>query len=152
MPPPYSREAPGRSRRNDSPIIRATSGNAPPGPAASPESSPASAPTNRREPDSTDYRLVQAFPFDSIRPVYNPTFAAAHHVDLNGDLPVLGIELDGEAKAYPLNVLRFRKMVNDELAGIPILATFRPICHTGLVHDRRLDGSQSFSATQEGSS
>ena len=37
---------------------------------------------------------------------------------------VIGISLDGEAKAYPISVLRFREMVNDELAGIPTLVTW----------------------------
>ncbi len=34
------------------------------------------------------------------------------------------ITLDGEAKAYPVSVLRFREMINDELAGIPILVSW----------------------------
>ena len=37
---------------------------------------------------------------------------------------LIGISIDGKAKAYPISVLRFREMVNDELAGIPILVTW----------------------------
>ncbi len=37
---------------------------------------------------------------------------------------MLGVALDGEAKAYPISVLNSREMVNDELAEIPILATW----------------------------
>jgi hypothetical protein len=37
---------------------------------------------------------------------------------------IIGIAIDGEAKAYPITVLRSREMVNDELGGIPILVTW----------------------------
>ncbi len=37
---------------------------------------------------------------------------------------VMGVEIDGQAKAYPVTLLNFREMVNDELAGVPILVTF----------------------------
>jgi hypothetical protein len=36
----------------------------------------------------------------------------------------MGFALGDEAKAYPIAVLRSREMVNDELAGIPILVTW----------------------------
>lgn len=61
---------------------------------------------------------------DSIRPVYDPQFAAAAQAPLEDDELVIGIELEGEAKAYPITVLRIREMVNDELAGWPILVTW----------------------------
>lgn len=61
---------------------------------------------------------------DAIRPVYEPVFATAAEAPLNDDELVIGIALEGEAKAYPITVLRFREMVNDELAGWPILVTW----------------------------
>jgi hypothetical protein len=36
----------------------------------------------------------------------------------------MGVALNGEAKAYPVTVLRIREMVNDELGGLPILVTW----------------------------
>ena len=32
----------------------------------------------------------------------------------------MGVAIAGEAKAYPVGLLNYREMVNDELAGIPI--------------------------------
>jgi hypothetical protein len=61
---------------------------------------------------------------DAIRPIYAPEFVAAADATLGDDQLVLGVTLDGEAKAYPINVLNSREMVNDELAGMPILATW----------------------------
>lgn len=52
--------------------------------------------------------------------------------------PVISVELDGEAKAYPLNVLTSHEISNDSLADIPILVTYCPLCNSGLVFDRRL--------------
>jgi hypothetical protein len=45
-------------------------------------------------------------------------------VDLQEDELILGVAIDGQAKAYPITVLRSREMVNDELAGIPLLVTW----------------------------
>lgn len=36
----------------------------------------------------------------------------------------MGIAINGEAKAYPVSVLRFREIVNDELGELPILVTW----------------------------
>ena len=52
--------------------------------------------------------------------------------------PVMVIEVNGAAKAYPLNMLSFHEIANDSLAGIPIVATYCPLCNSGIVYDRRL--------------
>ena len=49
---------------------------------------------------------------------------AAADAPLEDDELVIGISLEGESKAYPITVLRFREMVNDELGGLPILVTW----------------------------
>jgi hypothetical protein len=52
--------------------------------------------------------------------------------------PVLSVETNGTAKAYPLNMMSVHEIANDTLAGVPILATFCPLCNSGIVFDRRL--------------
>jgi hypothetical protein len=52
--------------------------------------------------------------------------------------PVISIEIKGQAKAYPLNMLTTHEISNDTLGGIPILATYCPLCNSGVVYDRRL--------------
>ncbi|MFO7889343.1 MAG: DUF3179 domain-containing protein [bacterium] len=52
--------------------------------------------------------------------------------------PVMVVEVNGAAKAYPLNMLSFHEIANDSLAGIPIVATYCPLCNSGIVYDRRL--------------
>jgi hypothetical protein len=56
------------------------------------------------------------------------------------DAVVLGVVLGGEARAYPVAILDWHELVNDELAGRPILVSYCPLCGTGIVFDRRVDG------------
>ncbi len=61
---------------------------------------------------------------DMIAPIYTPRFVRAADARLRTDELVLGVEIDGAAKAYPITVLQSREMVNDELHGVPILVTW----------------------------
>ncbi len=51
--------------------------------------------------------------------------------------PVIGIEKDNEARAYPLRVLNWHEVVNDEFQG-PTLVTFCPLCGSGVTAERRV--------------
>lgn len=82
------------------------------------------APRNTRVDDETDYRVGRHLPLDAIPPIYDPVFVPAGQSPLVADELILGVAWDGEAKAYPISVLRIREMVNDELAGIPTLVTW----------------------------
>ncbi len=61
---------------------------------------------------------------DAILPVYDPTFVPSAEQDWDDDTLVIGVELDGEAKAYPVSFLNRREMVIDRIAGIPVLVTW----------------------------
>jgi len=52
--------------------------------------------------------------------------------------PVIAIEMQGEARAYPLNILTMHEMTNDTMNGIPILPTYCPLCNSSVVFDRRI--------------
>lgn len=79
---------------------------------------------NVRVRDDTEYQVYPSIPFDGIRPVYKPEFASSAEAPLLDDELVIGVAWGGEAKAYPITILRFREMVNDQLAGIPTLVTW----------------------------
>ena len=59
---------------------------------------------------------------------------------LDPDEPVIAVERGGEARAYPLQILIWHEIANDELGGTPISVTFCPLCNSAIVFDRRLDG------------
>ncbi|HWH37479.1 MAG TPA: DUF3179 domain-containing protein [Candidatus Limnocylindrales bacterium] len=54
--------------------------------------------------------------------------------------PVIALEVNGEARAYPLSILMWHEIVNDTLGGVPVVVTFCPLCNTALVFQRDLDG------------
>lgn len=101
---------------------------------AAPESSSTTATTellstkspqiNRRVEVPDNLRVNWLIPWDGIRPIYDPEFVPAGDAPLEHDELIIGVAWDGEAKAYPITVLRSREMVNDELAGIPTLVTW----------------------------
>jgi hypothetical protein len=85
---------------------------------------PQSPAPNPRVPVPDDLHVNWLIPFDGILPIYKPEFAKAADVPFDDDELIIGVAWDGEAKAYPITVLRSREMVNDELAGIPTLVTW----------------------------
>ncbi len=81
--------------------------------------------TAQLEPtEVSSYVWNQLLSRDAIRPIYEPEFVPADGAGYAGDELVMGIAIDGEAKAYPVGVLNSREMVNDQLAGTPILVTW----------------------------
>jgi hypothetical protein len=88
---------------------------------------PPEAPVTETEPEVTEmpeYAWDQLLGRDSIRPIYEPEFVPADEAGYGDDELVMGIAIDGEAKAYLVSLLNGREMVNDELAGIPYLVTW----------------------------
>jgi hypothetical protein len=78
---------------------------------------------------------------DGIPALDNPQRDAADSATWSGDALVVGVVRGGEARAYPLAILIWHELINDELGGAPILVSYCPLCGTALVFDRRLEGS-----------
>ena len=58
-------------------------------------------------------------------PLDDPMFLASHETDYFGDEElVLGVELAGEFRAYPVRMLRYHHVVNDIVGGEPLLVTY----------------------------
>jgi len=79
-------------------------------------------PVDVGDPLPTGFR--QLLPRDGILPVYDPRFVAAGDSGWSDGALVIGLELDGESRAYPVGFLNRREMVIDSLAGIPVLVTW----------------------------
>jgi hypothetical protein len=79
-------------------------------------------------------------PRDKIKPIDNPEFLnveVASRVYSEKE-PVISIEHNGESKAYPLSILLANEIVNDEIGGLKIAATFCPLCYSALVFNRTI--------------
>ena len=50
---------------------------------------------------------------------------------------MLGVVINGEAKAYPHNIGWHHEIINDTIGGHPIIVTFCPLTGTGMVFDGR---------------
>ncbi len=79
-------------------------------------------PVTAGEPLPEGFR--QLLPRDGIRPIYDPVFTSAAEVDWRDGTQVIGVAAGGEAKAYPVSFLDRHEMVNDVIAGDPILVTW----------------------------
>jgi hypothetical protein len=85
---------------------------------------------------------------DFIEPVYDPVFAGAASTAWPDDTDVIGVSIDGDAKAYPISHLNSREMVVDVIGDVPILVTWCPLCGTALVHERVIDDEPVFFGVQ----
>jgi Protein of unknown function (DUF3179) len=81
-------------------------------------------------------------PKDGIPAIDRPRFVAAlaARAWLRPAEPVIALRVEGEARAYPLQILMFHEIVNDTIAGRPVAVTFCPLCNAALVFDRRVGG------------
>ena len=102
--------------------------------------------------DATDDDIVGLL--DRIPPIDTPEYInPASDPWLQPDDSILGyVDANGQAYAYPHKLLNFHEIVNDNLAGVPVLISYCPLCNSGVVFDRRLDdlrqdGELTFSNT-----
>jgi hypothetical protein len=77
---------------------------------------------------------------DEIPPIDKPEFWNAERATMTffEHEPVIAIEINGEAKAYPLSILTYHEIVNDTVGGTPVSVTYCPLCNAAIVFDRRL--------------
>jgi hypothetical protein len=78
-------------------------------------------------------------------PIVNVPIAPADdaELDVRDTHFVVGVELNGESRAYSLNMLSRpdHHVVNDTLGGQPIAVTWCGLCQSPLVYSRRVDGN-----------
>lgn len=85
----------------------------------------------RADPDEVQFVLLP----DAIPAITDPGF---EETGRSTDR-VLGVALNGEAKAYPIAILNYHEVVNDEIGGEPVVVTYCPLCATGVAYRRTMD-------------
>jgi len=76
-------------------------------------------------------------PPDGIPAIDEPSFITVDEVDFLADeesVVVLG--LDGQTRAYPVQILTWHEIVNDVVAGRPVAVTYCPLCNSALAFER----------------
>jgi hypothetical protein len=81
-------------------------------------------------------------PRDGIPSIDEPTFITPEDAAewLADNEPVIALEIEGDARAYPLQILTWHEIVNDTIEEVPVLVTFCPLCNSAITFDRRLGG------------
>lgn len=96
-------------------------------------------PANRAVPlDQASPELIERL-IDAIPPIHAPRYEPALEADwLREDDMVIGYASRGQAWAYPIRILNFHEIVNENLDGEPVLISYCPLCYSGIVYSRRL--------------
>ena len=79
---------------------------------------------------------------DGIPSIDEPRFSSADAAAewLKDDNVGLGITVGGESRFYPYRILVWHEIVNDTIQGKPTLVTYCPLCRTGIVFERSVNG------------
>jgi len=80
-------------------------------------------------------------PKDGIPAILNPRFVPASQATfLRDDDLVIGVVLNGDAKAYPIRILNWHEVVNDTIGEQPVAITWCPLTQSAIAFDRRTGG------------
>lgn len=81
-------------------------------------------------------------PPDGIPPIDHPEFISISAADewLDNAEPVVVIEMDDDARAYPVQILIWHEIINDTVGGVPVAITYCPLCNSAVSYRRTVDG------------
>ncbi|MCF0043073.1 DUF3179 domain-containing (seleno)protein [Dyadobacter fanqingshengii] len=74
---------------------------------------------------------------------YQPSQVILHNASQNkvkDERLVIGVEANGEAKAYPIQFIGYHHQVRDVLGGKPVIVTYCTVCRTGRVFEPIVEG------------
>lgn len=81
-------------------------------------------------------------PRDGIPAINSPRFVATGEAAsfMHEEDRVIGLEIDGQARAYPVKILNYHEIVNDNLNGQGILISYCPLCGTAMAFLSNVNG------------
>lgn len=75
-------------------------------------------------------------PKDGIPSIDNPVFDTAQTTPFKSDEIVIGLVVNGEAKAYPIGIMNWHEIVNDTIGGKNLTVSYCPLCDTIIAFER----------------
>ena len=66
--------------------------------------------------------------------------AAADAGDLLDDDLVFGVEINGDARAYPLRIMGWHEMFNEVIGGVPVALAYCTLCGSGILFEAQVEG------------
>ena len=84
-------------------------------------------------------------PPDGIPSIDDPKFRSIEEADtsLTDDEPVVALEIDGDARAYPIEIMIWHEIVNDTVADVPVTVTYCPLCNSAISYERTINGVET---------
>lgn len=81
-------------------------------------------------------------PRNGIPALDDPAFVGAAEADriLKPKDMILGAEFSGVSKAYPVRILNWHEVVNDDVGDQPVVISWCPLCGSALVYNPRVNG------------
>jgi len=81
-------------------------------------------------------------PKDGIPAIDEPQFTTVDQADawLEPQEPVILLQIDGDARAYPIQILMWHEIANDTVGQVPVVVTFCPLCNTAIGFERTFEG------------
>ena len=86
--------------------------------------------------------LRRGAPKGAIPAIDDPSFVSIEAARdwINEKEPVISVDHNGVARAYPLQILTWHEIVNDVIGGTPVAVTFCPLCYSAIAFERTIDG------------
>lgn len=83
-------------------------------------------------------------PKDGIPSIDHPKFVSVEEADkwIKDNELVLAIAYKGVKRVYPLQIMVWHEIVNDKIAGDPILITYCPLCGSGIAYERKINAEE----------
>ncbi|MCC2647411.1 MAG: hypothetical protein K0S67_107 [Nitrososphaeraceae archaeon] len=83
-------------------------------------------------------------PPDGIPSIDNPKFIQIRKAEefLEDSDLVVGLNINGDIRAYPLQILVWHEIVNDKVGNTPVAVTYCPLCFTNQVFNRTMNDGQ----------
>jgi hypothetical protein len=80
-------------------------------------------------------------PMDGIPSIDNPKYVSVQEADkwIEDNELVLALNYNGVERVYPLQIMVWHEIVNDNVAGDPILITYCPLCGSGIAFERKIE-------------
>lgn len=78
---------------------------------------------------------------DGIPSINDPKLVSIAQANtwIDGAEPLISLRIEGQSRAYPLQILTWHEIVNDQIGEMPVSVTYCPLCNSGIVFDRRVN-------------